>query len=158
MKQKAHVIGILTIIVIITMVSGCYYRHIDFSNTQIVREYTQKASSNVVFNVYIYPSLWNFTVIESNTTNVTVIESFYLRTINEKYNYSYIQDYVNFTDYENNITVDISAELLLEASPTMPENFKFGVLAYVPKNTHYTINRINNSFGKMLKYPYPPNW
>jgi hypothetical protein len=131
-------LSILIIIVIFLFVSGCF----EFEGKeQVVRTYTHNGSSNVMINIYdgfgITPM-----ILESNSSEVKVVESFYLKHSFVEESGKYVRDYVKFTGNSTNLTINIALYSFVSATLTRDNNLSIEI--YLPQNTDYTINYAHN--------------
>jgi hypothetical protein len=99
----------------------------------------------------------NLTVFESNSNEIKIIESFYMKaglTTYVKYKINgnvdsraIIWDYVRFSGNESNLTVYIDLRSYISRFDTKDADAHIDI--YLPKNTNYTIDYV----GRDYKFP-----
>jgi uncharacterized protein YceK len=136
MKRSLLLILIITIILLI---SGCC--SLFEGDEQVVRTYTHNASSNVTINIYKYPQ-HNLTILESNNSEIKVVESFSLKKSYVKESNKFIQDYVRFNGDNNNLSINISLASYVSGWETKDSNVHVNI--YLPKSTNYSINYLSS--------------
>jgi hypothetical protein len=132
------ILSFFCIIITITLACGCCY--LIAGNEKITREYLHNYSNNVTIN--FFPPWENLTVTETNSTQIKIIESFYLKTYYVKNNNSVIDNYVKFNGNETFLSINISVISLVDSFNTRDANTS--VIVYLPKNINYTINYVKS--------------
>ena len=123
------------------MVSGCCY--LFEGNEQVVRTYSHNSSSNVTINIYKNTED-NLTILESNSSDIKIVESFYLKKSAAKDSNAFIRDYVRFIGNSTNLSIDIDLEGYVSAYELKDANKRVEI--YLPKNTNYTINKVHIAY------------
>jgi hypothetical protein len=140
MKRSLLIFGV---IIIVILISGCCYL---FEGTeQVVRTYSHNGSSNVTINIYKGAD-YNLTILESNSSDIQVVESLYLKNSAAKDSNRFIRDYVRFTGNSTNLSIDIDLESYVSAYEIKDANIH--VTIYLPRNTNYSINKVGLSYFK----------
>jgi hypothetical protein len=138
--MKRTLIYFITIILIV-IICGCGYY--DIRTEKVVRTYTHNTSNNVSF--IIYKEHWqNLTVLKSNTNEIKIIESFYVKKAAANDSSKFIRDYVRFIDNETNLTVYISLMSYVDSYQTKDSNAQIEI--NMPKNINYTINYVGPDY------------
>jgi hypothetical protein len=148
-----HRLLIIGIIFLILPFCGC----ICFDNSiHVVRNYTHNASNNVTM-IILKEDWQNLTVIESNSNEIKINESFYMNagiTTYTKYKINgnvdsgiIIRDYVRFYGNESNLTIYIDLRSSIDRFETRNADARIDI--YLPKNTNYTIDYV----GWDYKFP-----
>jgi len=132
--------------IIIAILIGGYICIDYFGQVQVVRNYTHIASNNVT--MIIHKENWqNITVVESNSSDLIIIETFYMDKRGIKANGLVMADYVRFVGNKTNLTVYIDLTSRIDQFYT--KNLDAHVNISLLKNTNYTIDYVD------WDYPFP---
>lgn len=131
---------IICIILLTIPICGCTTQHFE-------RNYTHNASSNVTM-IILKEDWQNLTVVESDSKEITITESFYMKVGSAlsheqaaKSSDKYIRDYVRFVSNETNLKIYINLASYVDRFETKDADAHITV--FLPKNTNYTIDYVD---------------
>jgi hypothetical protein len=131
------------IVIIVLLVSGCLAEF--GGNEQVVRTYTHNTSTNLTINIYKEDN-HNLMILESNSSDILVVESFYLKKSYVKDSNMFITDYVKFNGNSTDLTLNISTLCPIDPFEIRDANVHINIS--IPTNTNYTINKVYSRFFK----------
>lgn len=109
---------ILAIISIFLFMSGCIFFE---GKEQVVRTYTHDSSSNVTINIFNNFGN-NATILESNSSDIKVVESFYLKKSCVRESGKFVRDYVKFAGNSTDLSINITLYSFVSGSETRDIN------------------------------------
>lgn len=137
-----HNLFVFSIVIIVLLISGCLVAQFE-GNEQVVRTYTHNASTNVTINIYKATN-HNLTIIETNTSDIKVVVSFYLKKSYVNDCNKFIIDRVKFDGNNTDLTLNISTLSPMDAFETKDANVHINIS--LPINTKYTINSVDPTY------------